>query len=287
MDLGRVGIWWSGSWRVDGTDAAAEVEELGYRTLWLSNGFDERLSDRFGRLLSATKTAVVASGIVSIWHTPAASVATDVSRVEQGRRQRLLLGLGVSHAPLVDAIGQRYERPYEHMVRYLDGLDDLAATAPGAGADRRVLAALGPRMLRLAAERTLGAHPYFVPVAHTARAREILGSGPLLAPELAVVLEDDRTAARQVARRYTEGYLQLPNYANNLRSLGYGDDDLAGAGSDRLVDDVVASGDLDAIAARVRAHHEAGADHVCLQVVADLARGFPIDAYRRLAPAVT
>jgi probable F420-dependent oxidoreductase len=287
MDLGRVGIWWSGSWRVDGTDAAAEAEELGYRTLWLSNGFGDQLSNRLGRLVSATKTAVVASGIVSIWHTPAANVTDDVSRFEQGRRQRLLLGLGVSHAPLVDATGQRYERPYEHMVSYLDALDDLDASAHGVGDDRRVLAALGPRMLRLAATRALGAHPYFVPVEHTARAREILGSGPLLAPEVAVVLEADRTVARAAARRYTEGYLQLANYVNNLRSLGYDDDDLAGAGSDRLVDDVVAWGDIDAIAARVRAHHEAGADHVCIQVVADLATGFPIEAYRRLAPAVT
>lgn len=287
MELGRVGIWWSGSWRVEGTDAAAEAEELGYRTLWLSNGLGDQLSDRFGRLLSATRTAVVASGIVSIWHTPAANVTEALSRIEPGRSQRFLLGLGVSHAPLVDLLGQRYERPYERMVTYLDALDDLDGGAPGVGADRRVLAALGPRMLRLAATRALGAHPYFVPVEHTARAREVLGPGPLLAPEVAVVLEADPTAARELARRYTEGYLRLPNYANNLRSLGYGEDDLAGAGSDRLVDDIVAWGDVDAIAARVRAHHEAGADHVCIQVVADMAAGFPIEAYRRLAPAVT
>jgi probable F420-dependent oxidoreductase len=287
VDLGRTGIWWSGSWRVDGTDAAAEAEELGYRTLWLSNGLGDQLSGRFGRLLSATRTTVVASGIVSIWHTPAANVIDDVSRVEQGGRPRFLLGLGVSHAPLVDVIGQRYERPYDRMVSYLDALDELDAGVPGVGAERRVLAALGPRMLRLAAGRALGAHPYFVPVEHTTRARQILGSGPLLAPEIAVVLEPDRTAARAAARRYTEGYLQLPNYVNNLRSLGYDDEDLSGGGSDRLVDDVVAWGDVDAIAARVSAHHQAGADHVCIQVVAGRARGFPIEAYRRLAPAVT
>jgi probable F420-dependent oxidoreductase len=287
MDLGRVGIWWSGSWRVDGTDAAAEAEELGYRTLWVSNGYGDQLADRFGRLLSATKTAVVASGIVSIWHTPAANVTDALSRGAPARPPRRRLGRGGSHAPVVDVGGRRYERPYEHMVSYLDALDELDASAPGVGAGRRVLAALGPRMLRLAGTRALGAHPYFVPVEHTARARQILGSGPLLAPEVAVVLESDRTAARDAARRYTEGYLQLPNYANNLRSLGYDDEELSGAGSDRLVDEVVAWGDVDAIAARVRAHHEAGADHVCLQVVADLAKGFPIDAYRRLAPAVT
>jgi probable F420-dependent oxidoreductase len=168
------------------------------------------------------------------------------------------------------------------MVQYLDELDDQG---PAVAADRRVLAALGPRMLALAAERAAGAHPYFVPVEHIARARAIIGAGPVLAPELAVVLEVDPGAARAAAREYTTGYLQLPNYVNNLRSLGF-DDDLEGGGSDRLVDAVVAWGDAATIAERVRAFHDAGADHVCVQVVSDRSKGFPLDAYRQLAPAL-
>jgi probable F420-dependent oxidoreductase len=283
MNLGRVGIWWSGSWRADNSDAPAELEELGYTALWMSNGFGAELSEQFGWLLAATRHIVVASGIASVWHTPASNVAQAIRSLDDARRDRFLLGLGTSHEPLVESGGQRYERPYSRVVEYLDALD---ATTDGVPASRRVLAALRPRMLRLAADRALGAHPYFVPVEHTARARQIIGSTALLAPELAVVLETDPLAAREKARRYTGLYLTLPNYTNNLRSIGYDDDDLAGAGSDRLVDAIVAWGDPEAIAARVRQHHEAGADHVCVQVVADGAEGFPIDAYRRLAPAL-
>jgi probable F420-dependent oxidoreductase len=283
VNVGRVGIWWSGSWRADTTDAPAELEELGYTALWLSNGFGAELSDQYGRLLSATRHIVIASGIASVWHTPATNVAQGIRRLDDSVRDRFLLGLGTSHSVMVESGGQRYERPYSRVVAYLDALD---ANTEGVPASRRVLAALGPRMLRLAADRALGAHPYFVPVEHTARARQIIGSTALLAPELAVVIETDPLAAREKARRYTEGYLTLPNYTSNLRSLGYDDNDLAGAGSDRLVDAVVAWGDPEAIAARVREHHEAGADHVCVQVVADPAEGFPIDAYRRLAPAL-
>jgi probable F420-dependent oxidoreductase len=166
------------------------------------------------------------------------------------------------------------------MVDYLDELDDLG---PAVGPDRRVLAALGPRMLTLAAERATGAHPYFVPVEHVARARDIMGPGPILAPEVAVVLEADPSVARAAARGYTEGYLGLPNYTNNLRMLGYSDDDLQGAGSDRLVDSIIPWGDAAAVTDRVREFHDAGADHVCIQVVADRGQGFPFDAYRTLA----
>ncbi len=149
---------------------------------------------------------------------------------------------------------------------------------------RRVLAALGPRMLELAAARAAGAHPYFVPVEHTARARDILGSGPLLAPEVAVVLDADPDTARRLARRYASIYLDLPNYSNNLRTLGFGDDDIGGGGSDRLIDAVIPWGDADAVAARVRAHLDAGADHVCIQVIADH-NDFPLQGYQELAAA--
>jgi probable F420-dependent oxidoreductase len=175
-----------------------------------------------------------------------------------------------------------YSRPYGHVVEYLDGLDEKGVV----GKDQRVLAALGPRMLALAGSRSAGAHPYFVPVEHTARAREILGAGPLLAPEVTVVLETDPSRARELARSFTTRYLTLPNYTNNLRTFGFGDEDLAGGGSDRLVDAIVAWGDVETIAGRVRAHHQAGADHVCLQVVSDGRQTFPLAEYRELAPAL-
>jgi probable F420-dependent oxidoreductase len=282
VDLGRVGIWWSGSWRAGGeasVDVAAELEDLGYGALWSSGGFDPGLSPRFGRLLSATRHATVASGIVSIWVASPEEVSGGVADLEATYPGRFLLGLGASHAPIVE----NYARPYSKMVEYLDALDSSRSVVTK---DRRVLAALGPRMLKLAAERSAGAHPYFVPAQHTARAREILGSGPLLAPEVTVVLERDPAQARRLARTFTEGYLALPNYANNLRSLGFDDDDLAGAGSDRLVDAVVGWGDVSAVADHVRAHLDAGADHVCVQVVSAGRESFPLTEYRELAPAL-
>jgi probable F420-dependent oxidoreductase len=281
MDLGRVGIWWSGSWKVDGSsfDGATELEELGYGALWSSGGFNPGLSPHFERLLAATTRIPVASGIVSIWVEQASEIAARVADLEEKYPGRFLLGIGASHSV---ATGD-YQRPYSTMVGYLDALDGAGIPVPVPG---RVLAALGPRMLRLAGTRSAGAHPYFVPVEHTARARETLGQGPLLAPELTVVLERDPARARELARTFTTGYLTLPNYSNNLRTLGYSDEDLAGGGSDRLVDAVVAWGDAGAIAERVRAHHDAGADHVCLQVVTSGRESFPLAEYRELAPAL-
>jgi probable F420-dependent oxidoreductase len=231
-------------------------------------------------LLAATTLVPVASGILSIWHATPAQAATAAAALDADHPNRFVLGLGASHAPLVEPLGDRYTHPYTRMVRYLDELDDLG---PSVAPDRRMLAALGPRMLTLAAERAAGAHPYFVPVEHVARARRIMGPTALLAPELAVVLEADPATARTVARGYTGGYLGLPNYVNNLRSLGFTDDDLDGSGSDRMVDAIVAWGDAPTIAERVRAFHDAGADHVCIQVVADRSEGFPLAAYRELA----
>ncbi|MGD0311909.1 MAG: TIGR03620 family F420-dependent LLM class oxidoreductase [Acidimicrobiales bacterium] len=283
MELGKVGVWWSGTWSGgDGTPgaAAAEVEALGYSALWSSAGLDPGVPDRFGRLLAATTRVPVASGILSVWHATPAQAATAAAALDAEHPGRFVLGLGASHAPLVEPLGDPYVRPYSRMVRYLDELDDLG---PSVASDRRMLAALGPRMLTLAAERAAGAHPYFVPVEHTDRARRIMGPTALLAPELAVVLEADPVTARSVARGYTEGYLGLPNYINNLRSLDFTDDDLEGGGSDRLVDAIVAWGDAPTIAERVRAFHDAGADHVCIQVVADRSEGFPLAAYRELA----
>lgn len=278
MQLGPVGVWWSGSWEVEGRpdlNAAAELEALGYGAIWSSGGFNPGLSPHFGRLLAATSDVVVASGIVNIWKAAAEEIAGAVADLDAKHPGRFLLGLGVSHGAIIE----EYRRPYSHMVAYLDALDAAVPTVAG---DRRVLAALGPRMLELAAERSAGAHPYFVPVEHTALARDVMGTGPLLAPELTVVLESDPKKAREAARAFTAGYLRLPNYANNLRRLGFDEDDLAGAGSDRLVDAVVAWGNPEAVARRVREHHDAGADHVCIQVTGG-GDGFPLDAYRELA----
>jgi probable F420-dependent oxidoreductase len=282
VDLGRVGVWWSGSWRLKddaSVDVAAELEELGYSALWSSGGYDPGLATRFGRLLAATARIAVASGIVSIWPGSPEGVAQAAADLDGQFPGRFLLGLGASHAPLAE----NYGRPYSHMVRYLDVLD---ANGSAVAKDRRALAALGPRMLELAGERAAGAHPYFVPVEHTARARQLLGKGPLLAPEVTVVLERNPAAAREVARTFTEGYLTLPNYTNNLRTLGFEDHDLAGGGSDRLVDALVLWGDDATIAARVAEHFEAGADHVCVQVLSTARESFPLAEYRELAPAL-
>ncbi|MGA2520369.1 MAG: LLM class F420-dependent oxidoreductase [Acidimicrobiales bacterium] len=280
MDLGRVGIWWSGRWASEeepSLDVPAAMEALGYGALWCSGGLERGLARRFGRLLEATGTVAVASGIVSIWTTPPSELAAAVAELDRRSPGRFVLGLGASHAVLA----ADYARPWSSMVAYLDGLDAPGGATVPAG--RRVLAALGPRMLKLAAERAAGAHPYLVPVEHTVRARQILGAGPVLAPEVTAVLESDPTAARAAARGFIGGYLTLPNYANNLRSLGFADSDLAGEGSDRLVDAVVAWGDVGAVAARVREHLAAGADHVCVQVVSAMS-SFPVAAYRALAP---
>jgi probable F420-dependent oxidoreductase len=298
MDLGRTGIWWSGSWRDksggSAVDVAAELEVLGYTALWSSGRFGPGLSEHFERLLASTNHIAVASGIVSIWHASPAETAAATRDLEDRYPGRFLLGLGASHAAAVD----NYSRPYSHMVAYLDSLDDLhtpdgpdGVNSPDRGAapsskSRRVLAALGPRMLELARDRALGAHPYFVTAEHTARARSVLGPNALLAPEVTVVLESDPQKAREMARTFTAGYLGLPNYVRNLRTLGFDDHDVAVPGSDRLVDAIVYWGDVGTITSKVQAHFDAGADHVCIQVVSGDMGSFPIAEYRELAPAL-
>jgi probable F420-dependent oxidoreductase len=280
VELGRIGVWWSGSWRAaaDPTvDVAAELESLGYGALWSSGGFDPGFSPTFGRLLASTTRVAVASGIVSLWTGAPDDVGPAVAELEATYPGRFLLGIGASHGPAVS----NYSRPYSHMVEYLDALDALPTPVP---VERRVLAALGNRMLELAARRAVGAHPYFVPVEHTVRARSILGPTALLAPEVAVVLETDRDTARGLARDYARLYLGLPNYTQNLRTFGFGDEDIDGGGSDRLIDAVIPWGDAATIADRIREHHDAGADHVCLQVISATGRdGFPLAEYRQLA----
>jgi probable F420-dependent oxidoreductase len=288
LELGRVGFWVSSRLFPDdgGGEAArvaGELEAFGIPALWLGGASPDL--ELVSHLLRAGHRLVVATGIVSVWAESAAKLAANVARVATQHPDRFVLGLGVSHAPLVERSGMRYLRPYEKMVAYLDELD---AATPPVPKERRVLAALGPRMLRLAAERAAGAHPYLVTPEHTRRAREILGPGPLLAPEQKVVLETDPRRAREIGRAVVARYLQLPNYTNNLRWLGFTDEDLAGEGSDALVEALVAWGTPEDIEARVREHHAAGADHVAVQVLSNPdAAGLPHEQWRLLAPVLT
>ncbi|MDA8297652.1 MAG: TIGR03620 family F420-dependent LLM class oxidoreductase [Actinomycetota bacterium] len=282
--LGRVGVWLFGAaFDADPAGVASRLEHLGYGALWVGGGNTKPSAfARIGAALAGSSSLVLATGITSIWAWEPAELARQARSIELGHPGRFLLGLGVSHAPLVEHLGLRYERPYSAMERFLGDLATATAAEHGPPVPL-VLAALGDKMLALSGQESAGAHPYFVPVEHTRHARAVLGPDPLLAPELAVVAETDPSAARAVARQYMERYLSLPNYAGNLSRLGYSDEDLAGGGSDRLVDAIVAWGSPSDIAARVRAHLDAGADHVCIQ---PLAAGGAVDyaALETLAP---
>ena len=282
VSVWETNLFLRGQQRVEVLDAAAELEELGFHRIWFSAGWDAAVPARFAEILSATQRIGVAAGILSVWHaTPAVSAAFTVA-AEKAHPGRFLLGLGASHAQLVEGVGEAYRKPYTKVVQYLDALD---AVDQPVRPEQRILAALGPRMLKLSAQRSLGAHPYFVPAEHTAQAREILGSGPLLAPEVAVVLDPDAETARATARQYMAGYLQAPNYAQNLRRLGYADADLDNGGSDRLVDALVPWGDLDRVVAGVQEHYAAGADEVALRVLTDDG-AYPAETFRQLAGAL-
>jgi len=285
--LTGTGVWSSGLRYGDATAgiaAAAELESLGYAALWLPDiGGD--LFEVVERLLAATSTIVVATGILNLWMHDAAETAARHHDFVQRHGDRVLFGIGISHAPLIDATeAGRYRRPVAVTRQYLDDIDASPHPVP---ATDRVLAALGPRMLELAGTRTAGTHPYLVTPEHTAAARAALGPDALVAPEQGVVLETDPTEARRLARLHLSTYLGLPNYSNNWLRLGFTPDDLEHGGSDRLVDALVVWGDEAAIAARVDAHRAAGADHVCVQVLDDDRVGLPLDAWRRLAPVLT
>ena len=285
--LGRIGIW-SRQLRFGdparSADAAAEVEALGYGAIWLPGGAAESYFPLASALLAATRTCTVASGILSVWTNPPDQVAAAHARLSAAHPGRALLGLGVSHAHLVETqTGRRYEHPLSVMRTYLD---DLNATGAPPARDELVLAALGPRMLALSRDRSLGAHPYFVSPAHTSLARDVLGPGPLLAPEQAVVLETDPSRARALARGHMETYLRAPNYVKNLLRIGYDATDIADGGSDRLVDAIVAWGDTEAVRRRIDEHFAAGADHVCLQVITTDREALPLAEWRTLSAAL-
>jgi probable F420-dependent oxidoreductase len=291
VDIGRYGIW---TFQLDlvpaaaSQEAAAEIEELGFGAVWVPEAVGREAFTSAGLLLAGTSSLTVATGIASIWARDPMAASGAHKTLSEAYPGRFLLGLGVSHQPMVDHVrGHHYDKPLTAMSRYLDAMDaSVFMAAEPTVPPRRVLAALQPKMLRLAAERADGAHPYFVPPEHTAVARAELGDGPLLAVEQAVVFETDPGQARDVARTHTAIYTGLPNYANNLKRFGFVEEDFAGAGSDRLVDAIVAWGTMDDVVARINAHHDAGADHVCIQVIAADGRSVPVEAWRQLADAL-
>jgi probable F420-dependent oxidoreductase len=280
MNVGPLGVWSRGLRynrdRGAASEAASELEGLGYTAVWLPDVGGDVLGAA-GEILRATTSIAVATGVVNIWLHDPAELSAQRAALEQLHPGRFLLGLGASHEAIVP---DRYTRPLSSMRSYLDALDRASMPVP---LERRVLAALGPRMLELARERTAGAHPYLVPPEHTRRARATLGPERLLAVEQSVLLEPDGRRGLAQARAFVSDYMRLPNYVNNLTRLGYGDDDLAP--SDRLTRSLVAVGDEHAIAAHVRAQFKAGADHICVQVI-DAGDELPVDQWRRLAPAL-
>ncbi|MER6816155.1 LLM class F420-dependent oxidoreductase [Spirillospora sp. NPDC000708] len=285
MDLSGVGVWSQQLRYGDAAEAAevaAELEELGYSAMWVPD-IGGPVFDAVGNLLGATRRAVVATGILNLWmHAPEDAAASFASlSAEHG--DRFLMGIGVSHAPLVDSAEPgRYRRPLAAMSAFLDGLDAAERPVPR---DSRVLAALGPRMLETAAKRARGAHPYLVPPEHTRIAREAVGDGPLVLPEQTVILCSTRDEAREIGTDWLRSYLGLPNYAGNLLRIGFTQEDVDTV-SDRLFDAVIAWGDEEAVRRRVDEHRAAGADHVCVQVLTADGNAFPREEWRRLAPAL-
>jgi probable F420-dependent oxidoreductase len=284
--LGGTGIW-SGGLRYgdpgEAREAAAELDSLGYTAIWIPDvGGD--LFDAIERLLGATSSMTVASGILNLWmHSPEETAETHARFADQ-YGDRFMVGIGVSHAPLIDGEeAGRYQKPLARMAEFLDGLDAAPVPLPKG---RRVLAALGPKMLELARTRTAGTHPYNVTPEHTALAREAVGPEALVLPEQAVALTTDGSTARALGRKFLTTYLALPNYVNNLRRLGFGDADFAAGGSDALIDALVAWGDESTIRERIDQHRAAGADHVCIQVLSDESATLPLTEWRRLAPVL-
>jgi probable F420-dependent oxidoreductase len=272
--LGPVGVW-SGVLRAaavaDEPAAIRRIEELGYGSVWTGETIGGK--DAFAHAamaLASSSRIVFGTGIANVWARHPATMQGGAATLAAAWPGRFVLGVGASHATIVERSGQVYASPVAHMARYLAEMDEAIAGSPDTPVPfARVLAALRPRMLELARAHTHGAHPYFVPPSHTPMAREILGADRLLIPEQAIALITDPDEARRVARKHMALYLTLPNYVNSLRHLGFDDDDLSGGGSDRLVDAIVAWGDEQAIVERIAELRAAGADHVVVQPLAD------------------
>lgn len=272
--IGQFGIWRGASQITP--DLAVAVEQSGFGALWVGGSPDADLAV-VQESLDATSTLVLATGIVNIWQSPADQVAVSFARIQARHPGRFLLGVGAGHAEAT----QRYARPYHALAAYVNAL-----LGRGIPASSLVLAALGPKMLRMAADRTAGAHPYLVTPEFTRQARDIVGPGPLLAPEHMAVLETDPATAHAIGRpRVHSPYLGLVNYTNNLRRMGWTEQDLSGGGSDELIDALVARGSAADVAARLQEHLDAGADHVCVQLLTEPAAD-PLVGYRQLARAL-
>ncbi len=270
-DLGRFGVWLATRSITPGL--AAQIEALGYGAVWVGGSPDADLA-WVEPALAQTSSLQLATGIVNIWSAPAPEVAESYARIEAAHPGRFLLGIGAGHREHTE----EYVKPYDALVNYLDALD--AAMVP---TSRRVLAALGPRVLRLAAERSAGAHPYLTTPEHTAKAREQVGGSVFLAPEHKVVLSTDPGEARAIGRQTVDHYLALSNYVNNWQRLGFTQDDVRQPGSDKLIDAVVAHGTPEAIARRLGEHCEAGADHVAVQVLGTANDEALVSALRELS----
>jgi probable F420-dependent oxidoreductase len=273
VDLGRIGVWTSfGPLSIERADETARlVEQLGYGTWWI--GASPQVAD-VRPILEATSTLVAATGILNVWANAPAETAAATAAVRADFPARFMLGIGIGHREATT----EYRTPLHTMDAFLDGLDRSATPPPP---EERCLAALGPKMLELAGKRAAGTHTYFVPVEHTRAARKRLGPGKLVAPELACVVDTDPVRAKAVARGYAKRHLRLRNYVRNLLRLGFTEGDVADGGSDRLVDALVPQGGAAEIAEVVRAHLDAGADHVCLQPLGQ--DGIPRDAWTALA----
>lgn len=287
--LGRVGAWtfaFDSLQAPDVRQAIGEIERLGYPALWVPEGGASReIFAHLSLLLAATRDVTVCSGIANVTARHAEAMAGGVRTLADAYGARVVLGIGIGHQTTAGRRRQEWEDPVGRMAEYLDAMDAARMGPDPEVPARRLIAALGPRMLRLAASKALGAHTYFVPVEHTAHARELLGPDPVLAVEQTAVVSSDAGVAREVARDWAADYLALPNYANNWRRLGYGDE-LDDGGSDRLIDAAFALGDVSTVADRVRRHLDAGADHVCIQVISGTDDDVCLPALRDLADAL-
>jgi probable F420-dependent oxidoreductase len=286
QDMGRVGAW---VWDLVTApaphvrEAVRAIEGMGYGAVWFPESRGREAIALSAMLLAETSTIKVAPGIASIWARDPSAAAGAAMALGEAWPGRFTLGLGVSHAPSVGARGHDYSRPLTRMEEYLDAMESSVFVGPQPDVPVPVvLAALGPKMLRLAADRTTGAHPYFVPVSHTVFAREIIGPEVFLAPEQAIVLDTDPVRARATARGHMEHYLLSDNYRRNLLRLGWTESDLENGGSDALVDAIVSWGSAEEIAETIAAHHEAGADHVSIQVISE-SEGIPLPELEELA----
>ncbi|TMD42440.1 MAG: TIGR03620 family F420-dependent LLM class oxidoreductase [Chloroflexi bacterium] len=266
--------------------AVADIEAMGFGTIWIGEAIGREALAAAALILSATQRATAATGIANIYVRDATAMMNGARTLAEAWPNRFVLGIGVSHVPLVSERGHQYDKPVPTMRAYLDAMEEAPFRLKSAPTPPIMLAALGPKMMALARERTAGAHPYFVPVEHTREARQILRSDRMLAPEAAVVFARDRAAARAGGDRYMNTYLGLDNYRRNLERLGWSAEELTPPGSDRIFDAVVAWGDEQTIAGKLRGHLDAGADHVAVQVLTSKPDVAPLDDLRRLAPLV-